>query len=89
MAKDKSYSIAGQAKAMLREAVKDVRGTLHETYFGRPEHAGEPGAPMVPTSQMATDDLTTGPPAFEADAHLAQYQPERDAPRPEAELERD
>lgn len=39
----------GTVAAMGREAIKDVRNTLHETYFGRGEHAGEPGAPLNPT----------------------------------------
>lgn len=39
----------GTVAAVCREGIKDVRGTLHETYFGRGEHAGEPGAPLNPT----------------------------------------
>jgi hypothetical protein len=39
----------GTVAAMGREAIKDVRNTLHETYFGQGEHGGEPGAPLNPT----------------------------------------
>ena len=31
-------SLSAELKAMGREAIKDVRGTLHETFFGQPEH---------------------------------------------------
>jgi hypothetical protein len=39
----------GTVAAMGREAIKDIRNTVHEIYFGRGEHAGEPGAPLNPT----------------------------------------
>ena len=52
-------SLAAELKAMGREAVKDIRGTLHETYFGKPEHAGELGTPLNPTPQMTTQELGT------------------------------
>lgn len=41
---------------MGREAIKDVRQTVHESYFGQPEHAPELGTPMNPTSQEVTSD---------------------------------
>lgn len=52
-------SLSAQLKAMGREAVKDVRATLHETYFGQPEHMSEMGTPLNPTPQMTTQDLGT------------------------------
>lgn len=52
-------SLSAELKAMGREAVKDIRGTLHETYFGKPEHAGELGTPLNPTPQMTTQELGT------------------------------
>ena len=52
-------SFSAELKAMGREAVKDVRGTLHETYFGQPEHMSEMGTPLNPTPQMTTQDLGT------------------------------
>ena len=39
----------GTIAAMGREAIKDVRGTMHETWFGKNEHHGEAGAPLNPT----------------------------------------
>ena len=47
-------SISAELKAMGREAIKDVRGTLHETFFGQPEHMSEMGTPLNPTPQMTT-----------------------------------
>jgi hypothetical protein len=52
-------SISGQLASMVREAAKDVRATLHETYFGRPEHVPEAGAPGNPTQFMVNHDLGT------------------------------
>ena len=52
-------SLSAELKAMGREAVKDIRGTLHETYFGKPEHASELGTPLNPTPQMTTQELGT------------------------------
>ncbi|OWK42371.1 hypothetical protein [Fimbriiglobus ruber] len=46
MASEKLQEFLAEMKAMGREAVKDVRQTVHEAYFGAPEHAPEPGAPM-------------------------------------------
>jgi hypothetical protein len=34
-----------------REAINDVRGGVHEAYFGTHEHAMEPGTPMNPTQR--------------------------------------
>jgi hypothetical protein len=47
-------SFWGQVAAMWREAVKDVRQTIMETYFGKGEHMPEPGTPMNPTQQQVT-----------------------------------
>ncbi len=52
-------SLSAELKAMGREAIKDIRGTLHETYFGKPEHMSEMGTPLNPTPQMTTQDLGT------------------------------
>lgn len=52
-------SLSAELKAMGREAIKDVRGTLHETFFGQPEHMSEMGTPLNPTPQMTTQDLGT------------------------------
>ena len=43
-----------QVRAMVREAVKDVNGTMHEVFFGKQQGMGEPGTPMVPTQAMVT-----------------------------------
>ena len=50
-------ALGGELRAMAREAVKDVRGALHEVFFGRPEGPGEPGAPLNPTTALVTDQL--------------------------------
>ncbi len=47
-------SFAGQLAAMWREGIKDVRQTVNETYFGKPEHMAEAGTPMNPTQQQVT-----------------------------------
>jgi signal transduction histidine kinase len=44
--RDNMEKFGGEVKAMAREAVKDVRGTIHEIAFGSAEHPGEPGAPL-------------------------------------------
>jgi hypothetical protein len=50
-------SLLAELKAMGREAVKDIRNTGHEVFFGRGEGAGEPGTPLNPTPQIVTDQL--------------------------------
>jgi hypothetical protein len=50
-------SLGSELRAMAREAIKDIRSTVHETYFGKPEHLGEPGAPLNPTQQVITADM--------------------------------
>lgn len=52
-------SLSGQLASMFREAAKDVRSTVHESFFGRPEHAPEPGSPGNPTQYMVNQDLGT------------------------------
>lgn len=52
-------SLGAELKAMGREAIKDIRGTIHESFFGKPEHASELGTPLNPTPQMTTMDLGT------------------------------
>jgi len=49
-------ALGAELAAMGREAIKDVRGTLMETYFGKPEHASEPGTPLSPTMQEVSAD---------------------------------
>jgi hypothetical protein len=44
--------------SLWREAVKDVRGTMNEVFFGQGEHASEPGTPLNPTMQMITSEIT-------------------------------
>ncbi|WP_152054185.1 hypothetical protein [Tautonia marina] len=44
--------------AMGREAVKDVRDTVHQVFFGQHERGGEIGAPMNPlASEIANDNV--------------------------------
>ena len=44
--------------AIGREAVKDVRDTIHQVFFGQHERGGEIGAPMNPlASEIANDEV--------------------------------
>jgi hypothetical protein len=38
----------GSVPALGREAVKDIRNTMHEMFFGKSERGGEPGTPLNP-----------------------------------------
>jgi hypothetical protein len=58
--KARQPSFMSELSAMVREGIKDVRATIMESYFGRPEHPGEPGAPLNPTQQVVTDDMGLG-----------------------------
>lgn len=42
------YAAKHSITDIAREAVKDVRNTNHELWFGQPERSGEPGAPLNP-----------------------------------------
>lgn len=63
--KENAAEFSGEVKAIGREAIKDVRGTLHQIFFGQAEHAPEPGTPLNPTQQMVTDELKGGEHDFE------------------------
>lgn len=69
-------SLSAELKAMGREAIKDVRNTLHETYFSQPEHMPEMGTPLNPTPQMTTQDLGTVHGSYESmlDSYAARAQ---------------
>ncbi len=48
---EKAYHAAmrdGTVPAIVREAIKDVRNTVHEVFFGKSERGGESGAPLNP-----------------------------------------
>ena len=53
----KQPSVLAELRAIAREADKDVRGTVHEIFFGKPEGPSEPGTPLNPTPQMTTEEL--------------------------------
>jgi hypothetical protein len=53
---DQQPSWQSEMRAIVREAVKDIRQTVHETFFGKPEHASEPGTPLSPTMQEVSAD---------------------------------
>jgi hypothetical protein len=55
--KERAAEFPGQMEAMAREAVKDVRGTIHQAFFGQMEHAPEQGTPLNPTPQIVTEQL--------------------------------
>ncbi len=48
---ERQPALGAELAAIGREAVKDIRATLMESYFGKPEHASEPGTPLSPTMQ--------------------------------------
>lgn len=49
-------ALGAELKAMGREAVKDVRNTVHEVFFGQREGPGEPGAPLNYTQAEISQD---------------------------------
>jgi len=49
-------SLGAELKAMAREAVKDVRDTVNQAFFGQGDGQREPGAPLNPTMQEVTSD---------------------------------
>ncbi len=51
---------AGQVSNMLREALNDVRGKIHESCWGVPEGTQGIGTPMSPTPMIVTDRTYTG-----------------------------
>jgi hypothetical protein len=54
---ERQPSLGAELSAMAREAVKDVRGAIYESYFGAPERMGEAGTPLNPTSQIVTAEM--------------------------------
>jgi len=49
-------ALGAELKAMGREAIKDVRNTVHEVFFGQREGPGEPGAPLNYTQAEISQD---------------------------------
>jgi hypothetical protein len=49
-------ALGAELKAMGREAIKDVRSSVHEVYFGQGEGPGEPGAPLNNTQAEISQD---------------------------------
>lgn len=48
--------LKSELSAMGREAMRDVRVTTQEVFFGQPEHASEPGTPFNPlASEVAAE----------------------------------
>jgi hypothetical protein len=56
---DRQPSLSAELGAMGREAVKDARETIHQSWFGQGEGRGEPGAPLNPTMQEVTNERET------------------------------
>jgi hypothetical protein len=54
--RDRQPSFGAEVKAMGREAIKDVRNTIHESFFGQREGPGEPGAPLNYTQAEISQD---------------------------------
>ena len=44
-------------RAIWREALKDIRQTMNQVFFGQHEHAPETGTPLNPTAQVVTNDM--------------------------------
>src|SRR5436190_19515919 len=53
---DRQPALGAELKAMGREAIKDVRNTIHESFFGQREGLGEPGAPLNNTQAEISQD---------------------------------
>ena|SRR5581483_6898954 len=53
---DRLPAAGAEFSAIGREMLKDVRETMHQTFFGQREGPGEPGAPLNPTMQEVTSD---------------------------------
>lgn len=51
----------GTIKASAREAVKDVRSTIMDAFFGQKEGLGEPGAPLNPTQGEIAEERNSLP----------------------------
>ena len=70
----------GTIAAAGREAIKDVRSTMFDVFFGQPERGGEPGAPLNPTqgevAEMRRADDLPSPSEIAAETRL--YQPPPD-----------
>ncbi len=79
-------SLSAELKAMGRESIKDIRATLHETYFGQPEHMSELGTPLNPTPQMTTQDLGTVHGSYQQE--LDSYAARAPQLEPQQEIER-
>lgn len=47
----------GQLAAIGREMIKDLRSTINEVFFDKPEHGSEPGTPYNPTQAMITNEV--------------------------------
>jgi hypothetical protein len=53
----KRPSFGAQMKTLARDAVNDVRGKVHEFFFGKPESIGAMGTAINPTPQQIQDGL--------------------------------
>jgi hypothetical protein len=50
----------GSGPAIGREAIKDVRGTVNQVFFGQAEGVGEPGAPLNPLQSEVAEQRKEG-----------------------------
>ena len=84
----------GSIPAIGREAVKDVRNTIHEVFFGRGERGAEPGTPLNPLfhdivqarqeHEAALESPAAALPPSPADlteSHAPAAQPQADTPQ--------
>lgn len=54
--REQQPSLGAELKAIGREAIKDVRNTMHQVFFGQREGPGEPGAPLNYTQAEISQD---------------------------------
>ena len=56
----------GSVPAVSRDAVKDVRDTVNQFFFGRGDHGVEPGSPLNPLFSDLAEDRQAHAAAIEA-----------------------
>jgi hypothetical protein len=77
-------SLWSELAAMTREAIKDVRQTVNEVFFGKGEHAPEPGTPLNPTQMIITAEAGNFPGYNDMQSRIYEppsYNPEQAAQR--------
>lgn len=84
--KDIVQDLAATAPALAREAVNDVRSTVHQAFWGQPEAAPGVGTPMNPTQREIYEEKLAEPEQEQTPQQTPQPQPE---PQPEQQPEQE